>query len=202
MISFIQDFKRIESFSLSMKGVFSTADLKNLFNETNGLRLNRRIRKLVDAGFITRYSRGFYITKAATLETVCVRMQEQSYISLATALARHLMIGTVPSRTVFAVRQGRPLRFNGPLGRIEYAGSLPETVFGFENVDGINYATPEKALIDTLFYYQKGHRYYFNMFTDIDVSRVDIATIRTYLKQYRNPRFVSFVEGYLDGRIR
>ena len=198
----INNIRLIESFSSSMTGIFSTADLKNLFNESSGLRLNRHIVNLIEAGIISRYSRGLYVTKAATLEALSARMQEKSYLSLATALARHLMIGTQPSRTVFAVKPGRPMTFSGPTGRIEYAGSLPELIFGFETIDGINFATPEKALIDTLYYHQKGRRYYFDIFSDVDISRVDPAAVHTYLEHYRNPRFVAFVKGYLDGGIR
>ena len=195
------DSAKIAKLSSSMGGVFSSVDLKNLLNETNNLKLNRRIRRLQRAGTLTRFSRGIYITVNATLDTASARVYDDSYVSLASALARHLMIGTIPARTVYAVSSARTQTFLGPLGKIVYVGARPELIFGFEIVNGIKYATPEKALIDTLYYYQKGRRYYFDIFSDINISVVNEATILSYLTHYNNPRFVAFVKGYLNDRI-
>ena len=195
------DAIKIATLSSSMGGVFSSADLKNLLNETNNLKLNRRIRRLQGAGTLMRFSRGIYTTVNATLDAASARVYDDSYVSLASALARHLMIGTIPVRTVYAVSAARTQTFLGPMGKIVYVGARPELVFGFEIVSGIKYATPEKALIDTLYYYQKGRRYYFDIFSDINISMVNEATIHAYLTHYKNPRFTTFVKGYLNDRI-
>lgn len=195
------DLKKIEFFNKGAMGVFSTSDLKNLFNETNGLKLNRRIKNLQESGILTRFSKGIYTTTAATLYGVSTRIQEGSYVSLASALSKHLMIGTLPSKTVFAVRCGRTQTFSSALGKIVYVSSQPDLMFGYIPIDGIDCATPEKALLDMLYYHQKGRQFYFDIYTDVNVSCIDIATIRSHLGNYKNPRFTAFVEGYLNDRL-
>jgi hypothetical protein len=61
----------------------------------------------------------------------------------------------------------------------------------------VNFATPEKAFLDTLCFYQKGWKPSFNIFTDITAARLDRGKIAAYLKRYNNPRFIAFVKGYL-----
>jgi predicted transcriptional regulator of viral defense system len=197
----IEDTKRIAAFGPRMAGVFSISDLKNLFQETDRVRLNRRVAYLLSMGTLSRFARGFYTTGAASLETLCMRMHEDSYLSLATALAKHLMIGTVPAKSAFAVKPGRTRTYSGPIGRLVYVGIQQDLLFGFEYADGVRYATPEKALLDTLYFYQKGRRYFFNIFGDINLSSLNAKVIREFLKRYKNPRFVTFVERYLDERL-
>jgi predicted transcriptional regulator of viral defense system len=196
-----RDAAKVVAFSKSMGGVFTSADLKNLLNETDGLSLNRRLHRLQRAEALTRFSRGVFAAPGATLEAISARIREGSYVSLSSALSRHLMIGTLPAKTVFAVCAGRTQMLSSALGKIVYVGSLPELLFGYETTDGINYATPEKALLDMLYYYQKGRRYYFDIYSDVNISCVSETTIRSYLSRYRNSRFIAFVEGYLNDRL-
>jgi hypothetical protein len=43
----------------------------------------------------------------------------------------------------------------------------------------------------------RGRRYPFDVFSDIDPARLDRQRLETYLKRYRNPRFVAFARGVL-----
>jgi hypothetical protein len=69
--------------------------------------------------------------------------------------------------------------------------------FGTEIKNGIRYADPEKAFLDTLYLYQKGRRFPFNIYTDMNLDGLKASRIRNYLARYRNPKFISFVKGIL-----
>jgi predicted transcriptional regulator of viral defense system len=197
-MNLLKDARLIAAYSPRMNGIFSISDLKNLFQETDRAKQNRRIDRLLRSGAISRFARCYYIAADAALENLCMRMHENSYISLASALSMHLMIGTMPVKTVYAVKPGRTRTYSGPIGRLVYVGIQPDLMFGFEYVDGIRYATAEKALLDALYFYQKGRRYFFNIFGDINMSTLNANVVREFLKRYKNPRFVTFVERYLN----
>ena len=85
--------------------------------------------------------------------------------------------------------------------RIEFKGLSKNLFFGFKNEGGINYADPEKAILDTLFFYLRGNRYSFDIYSDIDISSIDTIKLKRYLKKYKNPKFKSFVKKYFNGKI-
>ena len=66
--------------------------------------------------------------------------------------------------------------------------------------NGVRYATVEKALLDTLYFHQKGHSFSFNIYEDIDISQIDQNHFFLLLKNYNNPRFITFVKGYISDR--
>jgi predicted transcriptional regulator of viral defense system len=202
MNSIINDLQLIEKYQSAMHGIFSIADLKNLFLEPDPVAANRRIGRLVANNVLFRFTRGFYVTEAASLERLAVRIHENSYISCASALAHHLMTGTVPSGTVYSVKPGRPVTYQGKIGKVIYLGIKEDLFFGYSVENGLRIASPEKALIDTLYFYQKGRTYYFNIYADIIMSPVNKKLVREYLGRYKNPRFTAFVERYLDEKDR
>ncbi len=61
------------------------------------------------------------------------------------------------------------------------------------------WADPEKAVLDTLYFHLRGRRYVFDIYSDLAIEKLDMDRVRTYLKRYRNPRFVSFATGLLEG---
>jgi hypothetical protein len=196
----LSDYRRIEKWSASIDGVFSLSDLKNVFNEKTPLLLHRRVQELVSAGALTRFKQGFYCTEKFNLETLSQRLYPDSCISLGTVLARRMLIGSIPAKTVYAVKTGRNRAFYSPLGNLVYCGIAPYLMFGFEYENGRRYATTEKAFLDTLYFYQKGLKFSFNIFEDINITNLNTARTRTLLKKYKNPKFITFVKGVISGR--
>lgn len=195
----VADYRAVQKWSPSMGGVFSLSDLKNLFDERNPVLLNRRITALIEAGALRRFIRQFYAAEKCSLEILSQRIYPDSCLSLGTVLARRLLIGSVPAKTVYAVKAGRNRTFTSAAGRLVYLGIAPRLLFGCEYEKGVRYASPEKAFIDTLYYYQKGFRFSFNPLEDIDVSRLEKKKVYEMLARYKNPRFVTFVKGALGG---
>jgi hypothetical protein len=193
MNTILKNVRLIEKWSGSMDGVLTIGDLKRLFNENNNIKLNNQV--------IKKFSRGYYVTESFSLESLAARIYSESCITCTTVLAKNLAIGSVPARTVYAVKTGRNRSFLSRFGNVVYFGIAPHLLFGFYNDKGIRYANPEKAFLDTLYFYQKGRTFSINIFSDINMSVLNIKKIRNYLTNYRNPRFITFVKGYLNGRI-
>ena len=71
-------------------------------------------------------------------------------------------------------------------------------MFGFANVNGIRCAEVEKAVLDTLYYHLRGRRYAFDIYSDMDLSKLNHVRLREYLGCYNNPKFIAFVVGLLE----
>jgi len=191
----------INKYSESQKGVFTIGDLKTLFNEFNELSLIRKINKLIENKVIKKFSRGYYVTESFNIEHLSAVIVETSYISLNSILAKELIIGSVPKYKLSCVKTGRNREYTDGAAAIKYFSISEKLFFGYSTIEGINYADKEKAFIDTLYFYQKGNKFSFNIFEDINVSKLDTGLVLTYLKEYKNPKFVNFVKGYLDERV-
>lgn len=125
-------------------------------------------------------------------------MNPESYLSFGTVLAAELVIGSVPATTWYAVKTGPSRTYRGAQLTLDYAGIARRLFFGYEIREGVRYATPEKALLDTLYYYTSGRRFSFSVYEDINLERINRSLVREYLARYRNPRFVAFVKEYLN----
>lgn len=178
-----------------MGGVFSINDLRNLFNQTNDVLLHREIQNLENEQILRRFRQGFYVTEQLNPELLACRIYPDSYISCGTVLAKNLIIGSIPSKTIYAVKIGRNKEFIGFGFRLHYGGIKPELVFDIITENGIRYASAEKAFVDTLYFYQKGERFSFDPFSDVNMELLNREKVLTILDHYRNPRFVSFVKG-------
>jgi predicted transcriptional regulator of viral defense system len=194
----LQDYKSLQKWSSQMGGVFSTSDLSNLFNEGNPVMLNRRIKRLEESAVLSRFIRGYYITENFDAQILSARINTASYISLGTVLAKKLIIGSVPAKTLYAVKTGRNKLYRNTSINLEYLGITRDLFFGYENTNGVNIATPEKAFLDTLYFYQLGQQFSFNIYEDISLESLNKETIINYLKRYKNPNFKVFVKGYLE----
>ena len=181
-----------------MGGVYSINDLRNLFNQTNDVLLHREIRNLEKENILKRFKQGFYVTETFNPELLACRMYPDAYISCTTVLARHLVIGSVPSKTIYAAKSGRNKLFESRDTSILYFGIQSQLMFAIKNENGIRYASIEKAFIDTLYFYQKGNRFLFNIFTDVNFMMINREKVISMLGYYKNLRFVSFVRGVIE----
>jgi hypothetical protein len=184
--------ERVRAFSEELRGVFSLSDLRNLLQANNRGVLYRALRDLEQAGIVSRFCRGFYVTPEFDPMVLSQRLCPDSYISFGNALARHLLIGSVPRYRIRAAKTGpKRVYMNGEY-RIEQLSLKPDLVFGYEVIDGVRIALPEKAVLDTLYLYRRGVRFSFDVYTDVDYGQLDRALIRSYLGEYKNPVFVDF----------
>ena len=194
----------LQRLSQQHRGVFSIYDLGNFFLTTDLASLKRRLRPFLKEKIVQRFSRGFYVMEGFDLELLSQRICPQSAISLGSVLAKEMLIGTIPHKTVYAVKQGKTRTYQSSLGQIIHLGFTSKKKdsvwFGYERVEnGIRYANKEKAFLDTLYFYQLGYRFPFNVYSDIQVGRLDLKILKKYLVCYKNPKFKKFVEGVIYG---
>lgn len=193
----VADSRLVARLSEQQRGVFSTADLRTALADPHPAAFGRRIRNLLAHGVLFRFTRGFYVTEEFDLPMLSQRIAPESCISFETVLARHLVIGTNPVRRLVATRVGRTRSYAARGFEIEHVGISPHLMFGCEPEDGVRYANVEKAVLDALYFHLHGRRCVFDLYSDIDLGKLDIARIRDYLGHYRNPKFIAFAKRVL-----
>jgi len=184
----------LQKFGGRVGGVFSLMELSSLFNETSKVALHGIINNFMDAGMLKRYCREVYTLAEFDSAVLSAKVRRSSYVSLASALAAHRLIGTESPFWVYCVVPTKAAEYAGA-PNISYYKLAGELCFGYEpNPRGFQIATPEKAVIDTLYFYLRGKKFYFNVFGDINYSLLDKGLFFEYLSCYRNPKFKIFAE--------
>lgn len=194
----VTDSALIDRFAVTQRGVFTKADLQILLAERHPAAFTRRVTALLRSGTLKRFSRGIYVHEPFDAPTLSQRLAPDSYISFGTVLARHLVIGTKPEHQLLAAKPGRAHVYTGPELEIVHVQIAPHLDFGHTVEQGVRWADPEKAALDTLYFHLRGRRYPFDVYSDLDTSRLDARRIQKYLKRYENPKFVSFARGVLE----
>ena len=190
--------EKIRAFSSEMSGVFTLSDLRCLLNVDNRDIFYRSINDLQKAGVLSRFTRGFYITRDFDPLVLSQRISPESYVSFGNVLARQALIGSIPRYRVRAAKPGPKRVYSNKEIRIEHLSLKPDLIFGYELFDGIRMATPEKAVLDTLYFYKLGISFSFDVYSDVDYSRLNKAIIREFLTKYRNPVFINFARSLID----
>ncbi len=194
------DIRTLTALRVAQRGVFSKFDLQVLLAEPHPAAFVRRVGTLIEHDILRRFSRGWYVMEGFDLATLSQRIAPESYVSFETVLARHLIIGTNPERRVLAVKVGRTREYSNDGQSIEHVGISPQLFFGFETVDGVRFADAEKAAVDVLYFHLRGRRFAFDIYSDMNVDRLDKGQLAEYIERYRNPRFISFAKQALELR--
>lgn len=193
----VKDIQLISQFTPAMNGVFTLTDLLSLFAEKNINQLYRRLTFLEDNKILRRFIRGFYVTPVFDLQTLSQKICPLSYISFTTVLSEHLVIGTRPKFRIDALKTGKTQEYTDGQFTVRHFSCSKNAFFGF-NQEGLRKASPEKAFLDTLYYYQHGMTFEYDIHSDINGSVLNLKLIHDYLRRYKNPRFKKFAQGMLD----
>jgi len=198
MKNILQDIKLITKNAQEMRRVFLNSDLSVLLN-SSGKQLYDRIQYLIQAEVLQKGIRGVYLTEGWELKDVAARINPESYITGPTILAEQLMIGTIPQKKLYCVKKGSPRTYTIKDKMIQFHSLQPALYFGYEVQEGYRKALPEKALLDTLYFYLRGESYFFDLFSDVNISVINQERFFSYLKRYKNSKFRSFAGNYLKG---
>ncbi len=194
----ISTLTQFESISKKLSGVFTIKDLEVAFAQKSRRALYRTIEELCDSNELLKVKRGIYSRPDASLTTIAGRIYPDSYISTETALAKSAIIGSIPARRIQAVRKdGQHRVYKTAIGIIEYLSISPSLYFGYERVDNLNWATPEKAFLDCCYYTFKRKSFSIDLTTDVNFELLDKKQIALYLKRY-DQRFVSYYKSIWD----
>jgi len=184
----------LQKLGKSVGGVLTFMELSSVFDESSKAALHGIINKFTEAGILKRYCREVYTLDGFDGAVLSAKVRRNSYISLASALAAHRLIGTESPFWIYCIVEAKAAEYSG-VPNISYYKLSGELCFGYEpNEKGFRMADPEKAVIDTLYFHLRGKKQYFNIFGDINYSRLDKEKYFEYLARYRNPKFKTFAE--------
>jgi predicted transcriptional regulator of viral defense system len=136
--------------------LFQTADAAICLGITRE-HASKLLARLVSAGVLLSVARGLWGFVGAVdslLVPEALTAPAPAYISLYSALFYHEMISQIPE-TVYAISLARTRKYQTPVGSVSIHHIHESFFFGFEVVGdwSVKMATPEKALLDTLYLY-------------------------------------------------
>ena len=188
-------------FGESVGGVFSLMELSSVFGESNRVSLHGIVNRFIKSKALKRYCREIYILPSFDYGVLSAKVRQYSYVSLGSALAMHRLIGTESPFQVFCIVQAKAAYYKG-LPNISYYSLAKELYFGFApNKKGVLIAEPEKAVLDTLYFYLRGKKFYFNIFADINYNLLNKDKFFAYLQIYNNPKFKLFASRCINGEF-
>ncbi len=135
-----------------LPSLFRYADASKLTSNPNVF-----LTRALKAGYVSRIMRGVYFNtfkEAPSVEEVACYLRTPSYISCEWALNYHNIILQVPSVcTVITLSSsvGERNRVTYRETAVEYSRISENLFYGFETREGFNIASPEKALLDTVY---------------------------------------------------
>lgn len=144
----IDVLKMLEQFE---KSYFTSEDLGKILGRS-GEGFNTTVKRLTDKGVLERLRKGIYrlTTSSWDLERIANQLYYPSYLSFSSALSRYGVIGQVPYSLTFATtRKSKTMDLGGK--EVVYSQIKPELYFGYQLVERMNIADPEKALLDQLY---------------------------------------------------
>lgn len=198
----LQVSQLIEDLCSKQGGVMTIKEIEAIVQKKYSRSLYNLVEKMEDAKVLQKYIRGVYVSKTFDPYVLFQKINPNSYISFENILSENQMIGTGSKYQVRGVRLGRTRVYNNLGLRLEYVGSQEKLFFGYTTENGISKADPEKTLIDCAYYYLRGMKFVFDIYSDVDVSGLNSKKIESYLKQYRNPKFTTFFKNLYEGYVK
>jgi len=151
------------------------------FTENPNVFLTRALK----AGYVIRIVRGVYYNTfkgAPLVEEVACYLRTPSYISCEWALNYHnviLQVPTVCSVITLSTSVGERSKVYYKEVVIEYSKISEKLFFGFESGKGFNIATPEKAVLDTI--YLRGHIPFIG---ELELANLDMLKLKEFSNMY------------------
>lgn len=156
------------------------------------------LERLAISGVVSSIARGLWVfNDKADLLTFPEYLTAPfpSYISLQTALYHHGMISQIPA-VVYAVSLARTRQYHTPFGTVSIHHIDPGFFFGFDVVgkSNIKIASPEKALLDML-YFAQARSLLFRVSPEIELpENFNIPLVREMIKKIPSLRLKTRVE--------
>lgn len=186
-------------FALKASQIFKEKDIKfltktdlvRLFNINSPNTAYKLLQRLEKKQIIQRVIKGIYLVTAnqVTDFEIANAIYQPSYLSLETVLNYYGILPQFPfSITSITLKKSKSFVFRK---QFEYAHIANKFYWGFVKDKNFLIATPEKALLDTLYLVLKGMR---NLsFGELDFSSLNHSLLKTYCKKMNQ----SFLTKYL-----
>lgn len=186
--------KKIEAMQIlqrTHKRIFHTSDLRKLFSIENINTLNKQVKGLIGAGVLARMIKGFYYlasSKPTDFELANV-LYRPSYISLESALNYYGILVQSPQQiTSVTTKLTRNIENAGKT--FSYSHLIQKYFNGYQTVDGFLIATPEKALVDTMFFAALGKASF--SVGELQLQSVDKGKVKKIASRITNKAFKKY----------
>ncbi len=152
----LSDLEFLDILKAYNKSYFTVADFVKIFN-ISGNSSSVTISRLYKKGLINKIFYNVYVIRGIpiNIDAIISELFYPSYISFESALFRYGILSQAPFTLTFAWKR-RSKKINIAGNEVVLRKIKPELFFGFSNVAGVNIATPEKALMDMIYYQSKG----------------------------------------------
>ncbi len=176
------------------KPFFTIADLEKITTlPRNSLYV--ALRRWEARGVIERVTQGIYIPMGGnvSLENIAAQLYIPNYLSFESALAGYGILNLIPYTFTFATTR-KTKNYTLQNKEIEFRQISPKLFFGFVMKNGIYIASPEKALLDEVYFAVRGK-------ATLDLDELNIKQLsRKILKDY-SQRFPAYVKSYIKDRL-
>jgi len=186
--------KKIEALQIlqkTNKRIFNTPDLKKLFGIENRNTINKQISGLIKAGVLSRIMKGFYyLTNDKPLDFELANiLYRPSYISLYSALNFYgILIQTPQEITSVSPKLTSTSTHDGKI--FSYAHLDRKYFTNYQLVDNFLIATPEKALVDMMFFVSLGKGSL--SVEELDLSLVNKGKVKALASAIKNRAFKKY----------
>ena len=174
------------------KRIYSFSDLKKLLNIEDDDSLYVKISRLVESGLLKRIKKGVYYLEGREPDSFEIAnvLYEPSYLSLETALNYYGILVQTPY-IIFSITTKRAKKFIFNNIEYHYLQINKKYFKGYRKEKDFLIATPEKALVDTLYFMALGK-------TEVDIDElnlelVDKNILKSYINEVDNRVFKRFI---------
>ena len=151
----IEALKKLEKFK---KDYYTVRDLGRVLDmPIDSLRV--QLTRWSNKGILIRITKGIYAPYGTEINVIKIanQMYYPSYISFESVLSKYGILSQVPYTLTFATpKRTKKMILNGT--EVEFTKLSGKYYFGYAFEEGINIASPEKALVDCLYLVSKGKR--------------------------------------------
>lgn len=151
----IEALKKLEKLK---KDYYSVKDLERIIDIQVG-NLRKQLTRWVEKGILVRIAKGVYAPYGTEIDVLKIanQMYYPSYLSFESVLSKYGILSQVPYTLTFATpKRTRKMILNDT--EVEFTKLSDKYYFGYVFEDGVNIASPEKALVDCLYLVSKGKR--------------------------------------------
>lgn len=176
------------------KPFYSISDLEKITSlPRNSLYV--ALKRWVNGGVIEKVAQGIYIPMGSTIsmENVAAQLYIPNYLSFESALSKYGILNLIPYTLTFATTR-RTRKYTIQKKEIEFRQIAPELFFGFEMKNGICIASPEKALLDEVYFVSRGK-------ASMDIDELDVKKLSSKKLKNYSKKFPSYVQSYIDKMI-
>lgn len=191
----------LQTLQRSSKQIFSLSDLRKLLGMESDNTAYKRVQVLIEAGILTRIMKGYFMLAANRPSNLAIAnvLYRPSYISLETALNYYGMLIQVPQQVTSVTTNMSKERYVEETP-FTYAHLDKRYFTGYQRVESFLIATPEKALVDTVYFVAQRRR--MTDLSELQLDQIDFDQVRAFADSIANRAFRNAMDRFLTTYVR